>query len=104
MLGTDIEYPLWCNALSAKSVLGGRVALTKFLYLLLQMGMILGLTVDTSMDCLVVFSELAIVSKDCLFNMIGHHHGLHMITLVLSIDPDNLQMKSPPLPFSVIHL
>ena len=28
MLGSDIEYPLWSNALSAKSVLGGRVALT----------------------------------------------------------------------------
>ena len=27
-LGTDIEYPLRSNALSAKSVLGGRVALT----------------------------------------------------------------------------
>ena len=28
MLGSDIEYPLQSNALSAKSVLGGRVALT----------------------------------------------------------------------------
>ena len=28
MLGSDIEYPLRSNALSAKSVLGGRVALT----------------------------------------------------------------------------
>ena len=28
MLGTDIEYLLQSNALSAKSVLGGRVALT----------------------------------------------------------------------------
>ena len=28
MLGIDIEYPLRSNALSAKSVLGGRVALT----------------------------------------------------------------------------
>ena len=27
-LGSDIEYPLRSNALSAKSVLGGRVALT----------------------------------------------------------------------------
>ena len=27
-LGVDIEYPLWSNALSAKSVLGGRVAPT----------------------------------------------------------------------------
>ena len=27
-LGVDIEYPLWSNTLSAKSVLGGRVALT----------------------------------------------------------------------------
>ena len=27
-LGTDIEYPLRSNTLSAKSVLGGRVALT----------------------------------------------------------------------------
>ena len=27
-LGSDIEYPLWSNALSAKSILGGRVALT----------------------------------------------------------------------------
>ena len=29
-LGSDIEYPLQSNALSAKSVLGGRVALTLF--------------------------------------------------------------------------
>ena len=28
VLGSDIEYPLRSNALSAKSVLGGRVALT----------------------------------------------------------------------------
>ena len=28
VLGTDIEYSLQSNALSAKSVLGGRVALT----------------------------------------------------------------------------
>ena len=28
-LGSDIEYPLRSNALSAKSILGGRVALTK---------------------------------------------------------------------------
>ena len=28
MLGSDIEYPLRSNTLSAKSVLGGRVALT----------------------------------------------------------------------------
>ena len=27
-LGSDIEYPLRSNALSAKSILGGRVALT----------------------------------------------------------------------------
>ena len=27
-LGSDIEYPLQSNALSAKSILGGRVALT----------------------------------------------------------------------------
>ena len=27
-LGSDIEYPLWSNTLSAKSILGGRVALT----------------------------------------------------------------------------
>ena len=30
MLGSDIEYPLRSNTLSAKSVLGGRVALTPF--------------------------------------------------------------------------
>ena len=29
-LGSDIEYPLRSNALSAKSILGGRVALTRF--------------------------------------------------------------------------
>ena len=28
VLGSDIEYPLQSNALSAKSILGGRVALT----------------------------------------------------------------------------
>ena len=28
-LGSDIEYSLWSNALSAKSILGGRVALTE---------------------------------------------------------------------------
>ena len=27
-LGSDIEYPLWSNALSEKSILSGRVALT----------------------------------------------------------------------------
>ena len=31
-LGTDIEYSLQSNALSAKSMLGGRVALTQFFF------------------------------------------------------------------------
>ena len=36
VLGSDIEYPLQSNALSAKSILGGRVALTGHWY---QVGM-----------------------------------------------------------------
>ena len=32
-LGTDIEYSLQSNALSAKSILGGRVALTLTIYI-----------------------------------------------------------------------
>ena len=36
VLGSDIEYPLRSNALSAKSVLGGRVALTLSIVVLLD--------------------------------------------------------------------
>ena len=76
----------------------------KLLDLSLEMGMDFPPVVDASMDHLVVLSKLLVISNNGFFDTIGHHLKLHTIHLVLGINLNDLRVKSPPLPLSIIHL
>ena len=44
--------------------------------LALEDGIVIGPTVDMSVDCLVILGKLAIALHDGLFDLIGNHQGL----------------------------
>ena len=75
-----------------------------FIDLALEIYVVVSSMVDISMDSLVILSKLVVVFDDGLFNPVGNHQGLQAVSLIISLNLNNLQMEGFLLPFGIIHL